>query len=73
VLSLIGVIIMMLTISWILTAVTIVGLPISLFVVARIAKRSQGFFMKQQTALGALNGHVAEMYGGHTIVTAFGH
>jgi ATP-binding cassette subfamily B protein len=40
-------------------------------VVARIAKRSQGFFMKQQTALGALNGHVAEMYGGHSIVTAF--
>jgi ATP-binding cassette subfamily B protein len=73
VLSLIGVIIMMLTISWILTAVTIVGLPISLFVVARIAKRSQGFFMKQQMALGSLNGHVAEMYGGHTIVTAFGH
>jgi len=72
-LSLIGVIIMMLTISWILTAVTIVGLPISLFVVARIAKRSQGFFMKQQMALGSLNGHVAEMYGGHTIVTAFGH
>jgi len=29
--------------------------------------------MKQQAALGALNGHVAEMYGGHTIVTAFGH
>src|SRR4029077_13262354 len=42
-------------------------------VVARIAKRSQKFFMKQQMALGAMNGHVAEMYGGHTIVTAFGH
>src|SRR5438093_9722267 len=41
--------------------------------VTRIAKRSQKFFMKQQMALGALNGHVAEMYGGHTIVTAFGH
>jgi ATP-binding cassette subfamily B protein len=73
VLTLIGVVIMMLTISWILTAVTILGLPVSLFVVARIAKRSQGFFMKQQMALGALNGHVAEMYAGHTIVTAFGH
>src|SRR4026209_1469956 len=42
-------------------------------IVARIAKRSQKFFMQQQMALGALNGHVAEMYGGHTIVTAFGH
>jgi ATP-binding cassette subfamily B protein len=73
VLTLIGVIIMMLTISWILTLVTILTLPLSIVVVARIAKRSQKFFMKQQVALGALNGHVAEMYGGHTIVTAFGH
>ena len=38
-----------------------------------IAKRSQKFFMAQQNALGALNGHVDEMYAGHTIVTAFGH
>jgi len=73
VLTLIGVIIMMLTISWILTLVTVLTLPISIVVVARIAKRSQKFFMKQQMALGALNGHVAEMYGGHTIVTAFSH
>jgi ATP-binding cassette, subfamily B, multidrug efflux pump len=73
VLTLIGVIVMMLTISWILTLVTVLTLPISIVVVARIAKRSQKFFMKQQMALGALNGHVAEMYGGHTIVTAFGH
>jgi ATP-binding cassette, subfamily B, multidrug efflux pump len=73
VLTLIGVIIMMLTISWILTLVTVLTLPLSIVVVARIAKRSQTFFMKQQQALGALNGHVAEMYGGHAIVTAFGH
>jgi ATP-binding cassette subfamily B protein len=73
VLTLIGVIIMMLTISGILTIVTVLTLPISIVIVARIAKRSQKFFMKQQMALGALNGHVAEMYGGHTIVTAFGH
>jgi ATP-binding cassette subfamily B protein len=73
VLTLTGVIVMMLTISWILTLVTLLTLPLSLVVVARIAKRSQKFFMKQQMALGALNGHVAEMYGGHAIVTAFGH
>jgi ATP-binding cassette subfamily B multidrug efflux pump len=72
-LTLIGVMIMMLTISWILTLVVVLTLPLSIVVVARIAKRSQKFFMKQQMALGALNGHVAEMYGGHTIVTAFGH
>jgi ATP-binding cassette subfamily B multidrug efflux pump len=72
-LTLIGVIIMMLTISWMLTLVTVLTLPLSIVVVARIAKRSQKFFMKQQMALGAMNGHVAEMYGGHAIVTAFGH
>jgi ATP-binding cassette subfamily B protein len=73
VLTLLGVIIMMLTISWILTIVIVLTLPLSIVVVANIARRSQRFFMKQQMALGALNGHVAEMYGGHTIVTAFGH
>jgi ATP-binding cassette subfamily B protein len=73
VLMLIGVTIMMLTISWILTLVTVLTLPLSIVVVARIAKRSQKFFMKQQVALGAMNGHVAEMFGGHAIVTAFGH
>lgn len=72
-LTLIGVTIMMLTISWILTIVTVLTLPLSIVVVARIAKRSQKFFMKQQMALGAMNGHVAEMYGGHPIITAFGH
>jgi len=72
-LTLIGVTFMMLTISWILTLVTVLTLPLSIVVVARIAKRSQKFFMKQQIALGAMNGHVAEMYGGHAIVTAFGH
>ena len=71
-LMLIGVIVIMLTISWILTLVIVLTLPLSIVIVARIAKRSQKFFMKQQMALGALNGHVAEMYGGHTIVTAFG-
>jgi ATP-binding cassette subfamily B protein len=73
VLTLIGVIVMMLTISWILTIVIVLTLPLSIAIVARIAKRSQKFFMQQQMALGALNGHVAEMYAGHTIVTAFGH
>ena len=72
-LTLTGVIVMMFTISWILTLVTLLTLPLSIVVVARIAKRSQKFFMKQQIALGALNGHVAEMYGGHPIITAFGH
>ena len=72
-LTLIGIITMMLTISWILTLAIVLTVPLSIVVVAQVAKRSRPFFMKQQMALGALNGHVAEMYGGHTIVTAFGH
>jgi ATP-binding cassette subfamily B multidrug efflux pump len=73
VLMVVGIVIMMLTISWLLTLVVVLTLPLSVTIVAAIAKRSQGFFISQQKALGALNGHVAEMYGGHTIVTAFGH
>src|SRR4029453_18272060 len=71
-LTLVGVIVMMLRISWILTLVIVLTLPLSITLVSRIAKRSQKFFIKQQAALGALNGHVAEMYSGHAIVTAFG-
>ncbi len=73
VLSVVGIIIMMLTISWILTIVVVLTLPLSVAFVAAVAKRSQGYFVRQQKALGALNGQVAEMYSGHTIVTAFGH
>ena len=73
VLSVIGIVIMMLTISWIMTLAVLITVPLSVVVVATIAKRSQAFFIRQQKALGEMNGHVAEMYSGHVIVTAFGH
>jgi ATP-binding cassette subfamily B protein len=73
VLTLVGVIVMMLTISVVLTVVIVLTLPLSLILVAAIAKRSKTYFMRQQKALGELNGHVNEMYGGHAVVTAFGH
>lgn len=73
VLSVVGIVIMMLTISWVLTIMIVLTLPLSVIIVATIAKRSQGYFIRQQKALGELNGHVAEMYSGHAIVTAFGH
>ena len=73
VLTVVGVIVMMLTISGVLTTVVLLTVPLSLIFVTRIAKRSQGYFVRQQKALGALNAHVAEMYGGHMLVTAFGH
>ncbi len=71
--SLIGVLIMMLTISWELSLIVLVTLPLSIFVVTGIAKRSQDYFRRQQRSLGDLNGHVEEMYTGHKIVKAFGH
>ncbi|WP_032123442.1 ABC transporter ATP-binding protein [Clostridium amazonitimonense] len=73
VVTIIGVIVMMLTISPVLTLVTIVTLPLSVLVTTTIAKRSQSYFAKQQKTLGELNGHVEEMYTGHKIVKAFGH
>jgi ATP-binding cassette subfamily B protein len=70
--TLIGVIVMMLTISPLLSLIVLLTLPMSLFITIGIAKRSQEYFRNQQRALGILNGHVEEMYTGHKIVKAFG-
>ena len=70
--TIIGVLIMMLSISWILSLITLFTLPLSIFIVTGIAKRSQDYFRKQQASLGDLNGHVEEMYVGHKIVKVFG-
>jgi ATP-binding cassette subfamily B protein len=72
VVSIVGIIIMMLTISPWLTLIALVVLPVSMAIAATVAKRSQRLFIAQQRALGELNGHVEEMYGGHKIVKAFG-
>ncbi|MBW9157344.1 ABC transporter ATP-binding protein/permease [Clostridium sp. FP2] len=71
--TIIGVIIMMLTISPLLTLVVILTLPLYIVVTAFVAKRSQKYFAAQQKEIGALNGHVEEMYTGHKIIKAFGH
>ncbi|HKV58110.1 MAG TPA: ABC transporter ATP-binding protein, partial [Ktedonobacteraceae bacterium] len=70
--TLLGVIVLMLTISPLLSLIVLLTLPLSLFVTMGIAKRSQNYFRGQQRALGELNGHVEEMYVGHRIVKAFG-
>ncbi|HET8909791.1 MAG TPA: ABC transporter ATP-binding protein, partial [Ktedonobacterales bacterium] len=72
VVTVVGVVVLMLTISPLLTLVVAVTLPLSIFVTTLIAKRSQTYFARQQRELGALNGHVEEMYNGHKIVKAFG-
>ncbi|MGE5653709.1 MAG: ABC transporter ATP-binding protein [Bacillota bacterium] len=72
VVTLIGVVYMMLSISPYMTLICLVTLPLSLFIMRPIIKRSQKFFAGQQKSLGELNGHVEEMYTGHKIVKAFG-
>jgi len=72
VVTLVGVVVLMLTISPLLSLVVVLTLPLSVFVTTTIAKRSQTYFARQQRVLGELNGHVEEMYNGHKIVKAFG-
>jgi ATP-binding cassette subfamily B multidrug efflux pump len=72
VVTLIGVLVMMLTINPLLTLIVVLTVPLSLFVVTLIARRSQEHFRNQQRTLGILNGHVEEMYTGHKIIKAFG-
>lgn len=71
--TIVGIIIMMLTISPLLTLISIVSLPFSIFVIKPILKRSQKHFADQQKTLGQLNGHIEEMYTGHQVVKVFGH
>ncbi|WML26615.1 ABC transporter ATP-binding protein [Neobacillus sp. OS1-33] len=73
VVTIIGVIIMMLSISPLMTLIVIVTLPLSGVAIAKIAKKSQLYFKGQQKSLGQLNGHVEEMYTGHKVVKVFGH
>ena len=67
----VGVLCMMLSISPLMTLVALCILPISVLIVSVVVKHSQPYFKKQQDYLGHVNGHVEEMYGGHTVVTAF--
>lgn len=67
----IGVLVMMLSISPLMTLVALCILPFSVLIVSNVVKRSQPYFQKQQAYLGNANGHVEEMYGGHLVVTAF--
>ena len=69
--TLIGILAMMLSISWQMTLVSIIILPITLIIVSFIVSKSQKYFKRQQDYLGHVNGQVEEVYGGHNIVKAF--
>ena len=69
--TILGILVMMLTISWLLTLVAVIVLPISFVFIVFIVKKSQKLFKKQQDSLAEINGHIEEMYAGHNIVKVF--
>lgn len=69
--TVIGILIMMLKISPLMTLIAIVILPISGVLIALVMKKSQKYFTEQQTSLGKINGQVEEVYSGHNIVKVF--
>ncbi|CAB4928992.1 unannotated protein [freshwater metagenome] len=71
-LTIISVLIMMVWISWELALISLVAIPISIFLSVKIAKRSQREFVAQWDWTGKLNGHVEEMHTGHSLVKVFG-
>ena len=72
VLTIVGVLTMMLLISPLLALIALVTVPLSVFLVARIGKRAQPQFVRQWSTTGKLNGHIEEMYTGHSLVKVFG-
>ncbi|WP_374985951.1 ABC transporter ATP-binding protein [Alicyclobacillus sp. SP_1] len=73
IITFVGVFVMMLTISPLMTLTVVLTLPLSFVVTKMIATRSQKFFMRRQRTLGELNGHIEEMFTGHQVVKAFGY
>ena len=69
--TLIGVFIMMLSISPLMTLIAVVILPVSMLLISTVVKHSQKFFRSQQEYLGHINGQVEEVYGGHLVVKVF--
>lgn len=69
--TIIGVIVMMLSISPLMTLIAIIILPVSLFLISTVVKKSQKYFATQQEYLGHINGQVEETYGGQLVVKAF--
>jgi ATP-binding cassette subfamily B protein len=69
--SVLGVLVMMFSISWMMTLVALIIIPLSMGVVSLVVRQSQKYFKQQQEYLGHVNGHVEEMYSGHLVMKAF--
>ncbi|WEG09918.1 ABC transporter ATP-binding protein [Microbacterium horticulturae] len=72
-LTVVGVLVMMFSISWVLAIIALVAIPITILVTVLVARRSQKLFIAQWAATGVLNARVEETYSGHAIVKVFGH
>jgi len=69
--TVIGILIMMFSISWQMTIVALLILPVSMVFTMFIIKKSQKFYKQQQQVLGSLNGHIEESFTGHELVQVF--
>ena len=69
--TIVGILIMMLTISFSMTGVAMLVLPVSIIFIVAVVKASQKYFIAQQKVLGEINGHVEEIYSGDLIVKSF--
>lgn len=69
--SIIGVLVMMLSINVWMTLCALLILPLSMVIISQVMKHSQKFFQRQQKYLGEVNGQIEEVYGGHNIIKAF--
>jgi len=71
IIMIVGILVMMLTISWQMTIIAVLVLPVSMGLVGLIIKQSQKYYDRQQAALGEMDGHIDEMFSNHAIVKAF--
>ena len=71
VIMIVGILVMMLSISWQLTLIAVLVLPISMVLITIIVRRSQRYYTKQQAALGEIDGHIDEMFSNHPIVKTY--
>jgi ATP-binding cassette subfamily B protein len=71
IIMIIGILIMMLTISWQMTLIAILVLPLSMFIISFIIRQSQQHYDNQQAALGEIDGHIDEIFSNHAIVKTF--
>jgi ATP-binding cassette subfamily B protein len=72
VVTIVGILVMMFSIDWGLTLISLLVIPVSALVAIFVTKYSQKYFVEQQEVLGTLNGHIEEAYAGQSIIKAFG-